>query len=161
VTQSCPRALAGARRAAAHRRPQPSPCANPHPLDDVSRYRLGRGTKRCSALTCPCSASRRSFLLPEVEISVFRSEGAAASTTPKAKTATADSLEGSLAFMRSNPAPDGRFCLDLEGACARCATAVFGRASQPLVHCRLQRCAAQRHRSTGRRSPSRSVPCRP
>ena len=26
-----------------------------------------------------------------------------------------DSLEGSLAFMRSNPAPDGRYCVDLHG----------------------------------------------
>jgi hypothetical protein len=32
-----------------------------------------------------------------------------------------DSLEGSLAFMRSNPAPDGRHCIDLTGkrACWR------------------------------------------
>jgi hypothetical protein len=36
-----------------------------------------------------------------------------------------DSLEGSLAFMRSNPEPDGHYCLDLKGACARCVTAVF------------------------------------
>jgi hypothetical protein len=44
-----------------------------------------------------------------------------------------DSLEGSLAFMRSNPAPDGHFCFDLKGACARCATAVFCRASQSFL----------------------------
>ncbi len=36
-----------------------------------------------------------------------------------------DSLEGSLAFMRSNPAPDGHCCLDLKGACARCVTSTF------------------------------------
>ena len=29
-----------------------------------------------------------------------------------------DSLEGSLAFMRSNPAPDGHYCMDLKGVCA-------------------------------------------
>jgi len=41
---------------------------NPHlrsPPSGRQPVRLGRGTKRCSALTCPCSASRRSFLLPE------------------------------------------------------------------------------------------------
>jgi len=36
----------------------------------------------------------------------------------------ADSHEGSLAFMRSKPAPDGRYCIDLKGAHARCVTAV-------------------------------------
>jgi hypothetical protein len=41
------------------------------------------------------------------------------------KSGHADSLEGSLAFMRSNPAPDGHCCRDLKGACARCMTAVF------------------------------------
>jgi hypothetical protein len=40
-----------------------------------------------------------------------------------------DSLEGSLAFMRSNPAPDGHYCVDLKGACARCVTAAFRCAS--------------------------------
>ncbi len=30
----------------------------------------------------------------------------------------ADSHEGSLAFMRSNPAPDGHYCMDLKGVCA-------------------------------------------
>ena len=34
-----------------------------------------------------------------------------------------DSLEGSLAFMRSNPAPDGHYCMDLKGVCARCVAA--------------------------------------
>ena len=40
-----------------------------------------------------------------------------------------DSLEGSLAFMRSNPAPDGHYCVDLKGACARCVPAAFRCAS--------------------------------
>jgi hypothetical protein len=31
-----------------------------------------------------------------------------------------DSLEGSLAFMQCNPKPDGRYCVDLKGACACC-----------------------------------------
>jgi hypothetical protein len=55
-----------------------------------------------------------------------------------------DSLEGSLAFMRSNPAPDGHCCLDLKGACARCTTAVFCCASQSLLDagCSVVPCSA-------------------
>ncbi len=55
-----------------------------------------------------------------------------------------DSLEGSLAFMRSNPPPDGRYCLDLEGACACCATAAFCCASQTLLDtgCSVAPCRA-------------------
>jgi serine/threonine protein kinase/ribosomal protein L13E len=49
------------------------------------------------------------------------------------KNGHADSLEGSLAFMQSNPAPDGRYCLDLKGACACRVTAAFCCASQSLV----------------------------
>jgi hypothetical protein len=37
----------------------------------------------------------------------------------------ADSHEGALAFVRSNPAPDGHYCMDLKGAHARCAMASF------------------------------------
>jgi hypothetical protein len=37
----------------------------------------------------------------------------------------ADSREGALAFVRSNPAPDQHFCMDLKGAHARCVTARF------------------------------------
>jgi hypothetical protein len=29
-----------------------------------------------------------------------------------------DTQEGTLAYMRSNPAPDGRYCVDLSGVCA-------------------------------------------
>jgi hypothetical protein len=55
-----------------------------------------------------------------------------------------DSLEGSLAFMRSNPAPDGHYCLDLKGACARCATSAFCCASQSLLDagCSVAPCSA-------------------
>ena len=55
-----------------------------------------------------------------------------------------NSLEGSLAFMRSNPAPDGHYCVDLKGACARCATAVFFCASQSLLDagCSVAPCSA-------------------
>jgi hypothetical protein len=62
----------------------------------------------------------------------------------KGENGYADSLEGSLAFMRSNPAPDGHFCLDLKGACARCATAVFCRASQSLLDtgCSVAACSS-------------------
>jgi hypothetical protein len=34
------------------------------------------------------------------------------------KKGEADSHEGALAFMRSNPAPDGHYCMDLKGVCA-------------------------------------------
>jgi ribosomal protein L13E len=37
-----------------------------------------------------------------------------------------DSLEGSLAFMRSNPAPDGRYCIDLQGMRALLNIICFG-----------------------------------
>jgi hypothetical protein len=55
-----------------------------------------------------------------------------------------DSLEGSLAFMRSNPAPDGHCCLDLKGACARCTAAVLCCASQSLLDagCSVVPCSA-------------------
>ena len=55
-----------------------------------------------------------------------------------------DTAAGTLAFMRSNPAPDGRYCLDLKGACARCATAAFYCASQPLLGagCSVAPCSA-------------------
>jgi hypothetical protein len=54
-----------------------------------------------------------------------------------------NSLEGSLAFMRSNPAPDGLFCLDLKGR-ARCTTAAFYCASQTLLDagCSVASCSA-------------------
>jgi hypothetical protein len=73
-----------------------------------------------------------------------------------------DSLEGSLAFMRSNPKPDGHYCLDLTGACTRCYTlrgrCLLLRISDALG-CRLQRCAVQ---GGGRRAGVRlrnHVPC--
>jgi ribosomal protein L13E len=55
-----------------------------------------------------------------------------------------DSLEGSLAFMRSNPVPDGHCCLDLKGACSRCVTSTFCCASQPLLDagCSVAPCCA-------------------
>ena len=51
-----------------------------------------------------------------------------------------DSLEGSLAFMRSNPAPDGHYCVDLHGMRARLLPL-----ASPCVMLlrRLQRCAVQ------------------
>jgi serine/threonine protein kinase len=62
----------------------------------------------------------------------------------KGKSGHPDSLEGSLAFMRSNPAPDGHYCLDLKGACAHCATSAFCCASQPLLDagCSVAPCSA-------------------
>ena len=52
-----------------------------------------------------------------------------------------DSLEGSLAFMRSNPAPDGHYCVDLHGM-----RALLLPLATPCVTLlrRLQRCAVQR-----------------
>ncbi len=59
------------------------------------------------------------------------------------KSGHSDTLEGSLAFMRSNPAPDGHCCLDLKGACACCATAAFCCASQLLdTGCTIAPCSA-------------------
>ena len=37
----------------------------------------------------------------------------------------ADSHEGALAFLQSNPAPDGHYCMDLQGEHACCVTAGF------------------------------------
>jgi hypothetical protein len=57
------------------------------------------------------------------------------------KSGHADSLEGSLAFMRSNPAPDGHYCVDLHGM-----RALLLPLASPCVTLlrRLQRCAVQR-----------------
>ena len=71
------------------------------------------------------------------------------------KKGEADSHEGALAFMRSNPAPDGRYCIDLKGAHARCATAGFAvHVCDAHAQAAVSRAAA--HPSMGRRSPSRS-----
>ena len=55
-----------------------------------------------------------------------------------------DTAAGTLAFMRSNPAPDGRYCMDLKGACACCATAALCCASQSLLDagCSVAPCSA-------------------
>jgi hypothetical protein len=67
----------------------------------------------------------------------------------------ADSHEGALAFVRSNPAPDGHFCMDLTGAHARCVTAGFAvHVCDTHAQAAVSRAAA--HPSTGRRSHSRS-----
>jgi hypothetical protein len=52
-----------------------------------------------------------------------------------------DTAAGTLAFMRSNPAPDGRYCVDLQGM-----RALLPPSTSPCVTllCRLQRCAVQR-----------------
>ena len=57
------------------------------------------------------------------------------------KSGHAGSLEGSLAFMRSNPAPDGRYCVDMHGM-----RALLLPLATPCVTLlrRLQRCAVQR-----------------
>ena len=59
----------------------------------------------------------------------------------KGKSGHPDSLEGSLAFMRSNPAPDGHYCVDLHGM-----RALLLPLATPCVTLlrRLQRCAVQR-----------------
>ena len=67
----------------------------------------------------------------------------------------ADSHEGALAFVRSNPAPDGRYCIDLKGAHARCVTAGFA-AHVCDTHAQAAVSRAAAHPSTGRRSRSRS-----
>ena len=51
-----------------------------------------------------------------------------------------DTAAGSLAFMRSNPAPDGRYCVDLHGMRALLLPLAFPRVT--LLR-RLQRCAVQ------------------
>jgi hypothetical protein len=67
----------------------------------------------------------------------------------------ADSQDGALAFARSNPAPDGHYCMDLKGAHARCVTAGFAvHVCDTHEQAAVSRAAA--HSSTGRRSRSRS-----
>jgi len=71
------------------------------------------------------------------------------------KKGLADSHEGALAFVRSNPAPDGHYCIDLKGAHARCVTAGFAvHVCDTHAQAAVSRAAA--HPSTGRRSRSRS-----
>jgi hypothetical protein len=76
----------------------------------------------------------------------------------KAEKGQDDSLEGSLAFMRSNPAPDGKFCMDLKGVlCAWRLT--LQHVCVTRVH-RLQCSGMQRARRwTGIRVRDQ-VPCR-
>jgi len=76
----------------------------------------------------------------------------------KAENGQDDSLEGSLAFMRSNPAPDGKFCMDLKGVlCAWRLT--LQHVCVTRVH-RLQCSGMQRARRwTGIRVRDQ-VPCR-
>jgi hypothetical protein len=54
------------------------------------------------------------------------------------------SLEGSLAFMRSNPAPDGHYCVDLRGARAHCTTTLLCASfwSNFLAGCSVEPCSA-------------------
>ena len=57
-----------------------------------------------------------------------------------------DTAQGTLAFMRSNPAPDGHYCMDLKGVCARCVAADCARrVCVTRVH-RLQRSGMQHTR---------------
>ena len=49
-----------------------------------------------------------------------------------------DTAEGTLAFMQSNPAPDGRYCVDLQGMCALLNVIHF--ITHCVMLCRLQRC---------------------
>jgi hypothetical protein len=71
------------------------------------------------------------------------------------KKGEADSHEGALAFMRSNPAPDGHYCMDLKGVCARCVAADFTvHVCDARAQAAVSRAAARP--SMGRRSPSRS-----
>jgi len=70
------------------------------------------------------------------------------------KKGEADSHEGALAFMRSNPAPDGHYCMDLKGVCARCvATDFAARVCNPHAQAAVSRSAARPLK--GRRSRSR------
>jgi len=71
------------------------------------------------------------------------------------KKGLADSHEGALAFARSNPAPDGHYCIDLKGAHARCVTAGFA-VHVCDTHAQAAVSRAAVHPSTGRRSRSRS-----
>ena len=52
-----------------------------------------------------------------------------------------DTAEGTLAFMRSNPAPDGRYCIDLQGMRALLNIMCFS--SNCVMLCRIQRCSLQ------------------
>jgi hypothetical protein len=55
-----------------------------------------------------------------------------------------DTAAGTQAYMQSNPAPDGRYCVDLKGACSRCATSTFRCASQTSsdAGCSVAPCSA-------------------
>jgi hypothetical protein len=55
-----------------------------------------------------------------------------------------DTAAGTLAYMQSNPAPDGRYCLDLKGASACCVTSAFCCASQTFLDagCSVASCSA-------------------
>jgi hypothetical protein len=72
-----------------------------------------------------------------------------------------DTAEGTLAFMQLNPAPDGRYCVDVQGMRAAVASAsLCNAASQAALWVRATR------RSTGRRSrltlsSLRATRCRP
>jgi ribosomal protein L13E len=73
----------------------------------------------------------------------------------KGEKSEADSHEGALAFMRSNPAPDGHYCMDLKGVCARCVAADFAwRVCDTRAQAAVSRAAARP--SMGRRSRWRS-----
>ena len=73
----------------------------------------------------------------------------------KGEKGPADSHEGTLGFMRSNPVSDGHYCMDLKGVCARCvATDFAARVCNPHAQAAVSRAAARP--SMGRRSPSRS-----
>ncbi len=68
------------------------------------------------------------------------------------KTDLADLHEHTLAFVQSNPTPDGHYCIDLKGAHARCC--VIAAFAEYLFHAHSQAavsCAAA-HQSTDRRS---------
>ena len=71
------------------------------------------------------------------------------------KKGLADLHEGALAFVRSNPAPDGHYCIELKGAHARCVTAGFA-VHVCDTHAQAAVSRAAVHPSTGRRSRSRS-----
>ena len=52
-----------------------------------------------------------------------------------------DTAEGNLAFMRSNPEPDGRYCIDLQGM--RTLLNIICFSSNCVILCRMQRCPLQ------------------
>ena len=66
-----------------------------------------------------------------------------------------DTAQGTLAFMQSSPAPDGRYCIDLRGMCAAWRLSLQRLILTPHAQAAVSRVAASL--SMGRRSRSRSI----